>query len=70
MVADVSDRDSVAAAFASIDAEEGRIDVLVNNAGIQRAGLIGQLSVRGLGGRDRHPSDRDVPLLLRRPCRG
>jgi 3-oxoacyl-[acyl-carrier protein] reductase len=36
---DVSDRDSVAAAFADIDAHEGRVDVLVNNAGIQRVGL-------------------------------
>ena len=42
-VADVSDPASVAAAFASIDAAEGRVDVLVNNAGFQRAGLVGQL---------------------------
>jgi NAD(P)-dependent dehydrogenase (short-subunit alcohol dehydrogenase family) len=42
--ADVSDPESVAAAFKSIDAEEGRVDVLVNNAGIQRVGLIGQLA--------------------------
>jgi NAD(P)-dependent dehydrogenase (short-subunit alcohol dehydrogenase family) len=42
-LADVSDPASVAAAFASIDADEGRIDVLVNNAGIQRVGLTGQL---------------------------
>ena len=42
-VTDVSDPESVAAAFASIDAEEGRVDVLVNNAGIQRVGLTGQL---------------------------
>ena len=41
---DVSVAGSVAAAFASIDAVEGRVDVLVNNAGIQRVGLIGQLS--------------------------
>jgi NAD(P)-dependent dehydrogenase (short-subunit alcohol dehydrogenase family) len=43
-VADVSDPASVAGAFASIDAEEGRVDVLVNNAGIQRAGLVGRIS--------------------------
>jgi NAD(P)-dependent dehydrogenase (short-subunit alcohol dehydrogenase family) len=43
VAADVSDPDSVTAAFESIDAEEGRVDVLVNNAGIQRVGLIGQL---------------------------
>ena len=42
-VADVSDPQSVASAFESIDGEEGRVDVLVNNAGIQRVGLTGQL---------------------------
>jgi NAD(P)-dependent dehydrogenase (short-subunit alcohol dehydrogenase family) len=42
-VADVSDPASVAAAFASIDAAEGRVDVLVNNAGFQRVGLVGEL---------------------------
>jgi|SRR6478672_5922367 len=41
--ADVSDPDSVEAAFASIDHEEGGLDVLVNNAGIQRVGLVGRL---------------------------
>ena len=41
--ADVSDPESVAAAFASIDEHEGRVDVLVNNAGFQRPGLIGRL---------------------------
>jgi NAD(P)-dependent dehydrogenase (short-subunit alcohol dehydrogenase family) len=44
VVADVADPESVAAAFGSIDAEEARLDVLVNNAGIQRVGLTGQLS--------------------------
>jgi NAD(P)-dependent dehydrogenase (short-subunit alcohol dehydrogenase family) len=33
----------VADAFASIDSAEGRVDVLVNNAGIQRVGLTGEL---------------------------
>jgi NAD(P)-dependent dehydrogenase (short-subunit alcohol dehydrogenase family) len=42
--ADVSDPASVAGAFESVDTVEGRVDVLVNNAGIQRAGLIGQIS--------------------------
>jgi NAD(P)-dependent dehydrogenase (short-subunit alcohol dehydrogenase family) len=43
VTADVSDPESVAAAFESIDREEGQVDVLVNNAGIQRAGLVGRL---------------------------
>jgi NAD(P)-dependent dehydrogenase (short-subunit alcohol dehydrogenase family) len=37
--ADVTDLASVEAAFADIDAHEGRVDVLVNNAGIQRVSL-------------------------------
>jgi NAD(P)-dependent dehydrogenase (short-subunit alcohol dehydrogenase family) len=36
---DITDREAVAAAHASIEAEEGRLDVLVNNAGIQRVAL-------------------------------
>ena len=35
----VADPADVAAAFAVVDAEAGRLDVLVNNAGIQRVGL-------------------------------
>ena len=42
--ADVSDPASVAAAFETVDEHERRVDVLVNNAGIQRAGLIGKIS--------------------------
>jgi NAD(P)-dependent dehydrogenase (short-subunit alcohol dehydrogenase family) len=42
--ADVTDSASVAAAFAAIDAASGRLDVLVNNAGIQRVGLVGKVS--------------------------
>lgn len=37
--ADVGDRASVEAAFATIDEAEGPLDILVNNAGIQRVGL-------------------------------
>lgn len=36
---DVTDREAVAAAHASIEETEGRLDVLVNNAGIQRVAL-------------------------------
>jgi 3-oxoacyl-[acyl-carrier protein] reductase len=36
--ADVTDRTALEAAFESIDEAEGRIDVLVNNAGLQRVG--------------------------------
>lgn len=37
--ADVADRDSVEAAFADIAIHEGSLDVLINNAGIQRVAL-------------------------------
>ncbi len=37
---DVTDRDAVRAAVTAIESERGRIDVLVNNAGIQRRGAL------------------------------
>jgi NAD(P)-dependent dehydrogenase (short-subunit alcohol dehydrogenase family) len=37
--ADVTSPDSIARAFASIDSDAGQIDVLVNNAGVQRVNL-------------------------------
>ncbi len=43
--ADVADPASVQRAFDEIDRTEKRVDVLVNNAGIQRVGTTGELSV-------------------------
>jgi NAD(P)-dependent dehydrogenase (short-subunit alcohol dehydrogenase family) len=43
--ADVSSAESVAAAFAAIDASAGRIDVLVNNAGVQRVALAENMTL-------------------------
>jgi len=40
LTGDVSDEGSVAAAFEAVDREAGRVDVLINNAGIQRVALI------------------------------
>jgi NAD(P)-dependent dehydrogenase (short-subunit alcohol dehydrogenase family) len=42
--ANIAEPQSVRDAFAAIAAREGRVDALVNNAGIQRVGLIGELS--------------------------
>lgn len=42
---DVRDEDEVAAAFDQVEHELGAVDVLVNNAGIHRAGRITALSV-------------------------
>jgi len=41
---DVTSEASVAAAFDRVDREAGHVDVLVNNAGIQRVGLVGKVS--------------------------
>ena len=41
---DVTDRDAVRAAVTAIESEHGRIDVLVNNAGIQRRGALADFS--------------------------
>jgi 3-oxoacyl-[acyl-carrier protein] reductase len=43
LTADVASLEAVEAAFADIDATEGRVDVLVNNAGIQRVGLTDRI---------------------------
>lgn len=45
---DVSDPASVAAAFSRVDAEHGRIDILVNDAGIAHVGSIEQTSPEDL----------------------
>jgi NAD(P)-dependent dehydrogenase (short-subunit alcohol dehydrogenase family) len=42
--ADVTSPESVAAAFAAVDQQAGQVDILVSNAGIQRVGLVGQVS--------------------------
>jgi gluconate 5-dehydrogenase len=41
---DVTDRDAVRGAVNAIESEHGRIDVLVNNAGIQRRGALADFS--------------------------
>jgi gluconate 5-dehydrogenase len=43
---DVTDRDSIRAAVAAIEREHGHIDVLINNAGIQRRGALPEFSQR------------------------
>jgi NAD(P)-dependent dehydrogenase (short-subunit alcohol dehydrogenase family) len=42
---DIADPSSVRSAFGEIDQKHRRVDVLVNNAGIQRVGRIGELPV-------------------------
>jgi len=44
LAGDVSDAGSVAAAFKAVDEAAGRLDVLVNNAGIQRVALAQNMS--------------------------
>ena len=44
LAGDVSDAAGVAAAFAAVDRAAGRLDVLVNNAGIQRVALAQNMS--------------------------
>jgi gluconate 5-dehydrogenase len=41
---DVTDRDAIRAAVAAIEREQGHIDVLFNNAGIQRRGALPEFS--------------------------
>jgi gluconate 5-dehydrogenase len=41
---DVTDRDAVRSAVTAIESDHGRIDVLVNNAGIQRRGALADFS--------------------------
>ena len=41
---DVTDRDAIASATAAIEREHGRIDILFNNAGIQRRGALADFS--------------------------
>jgi NAD(P)-dependent dehydrogenase (short-subunit alcohol dehydrogenase family) len=45
LTADVADPDSVAEAFRNIDRQAGQIDVLVNNAGVQRVALAENMRV-------------------------
>lgn len=46
---DVTDDDSVAGALAAIDAEQGRLDVLVNNAGVLETDLDAAAAERSFG---------------------
>jgi NAD(P)-dependent dehydrogenase (short-subunit alcohol dehydrogenase family) len=45
LAADVTDPASVAAAFAEVDRLAGQVDVLVNNAGVQRVALAEEMSL-------------------------
>ncbi len=48
---DVTERNAVRAGIAAIEARHGRIDVLVNNAGIQRRAALADFPQEGLGRR-------------------
>ena len=59
---DVADRASVEAAVAAIVARHGRIDHLVNNAGITRDNLLAAHEGRGVAAGARHEPDRRLPV--------
>jgi len=73
---DISNPASVHAAFEDIARHDGRVDVLVNNAGIQRVGLIGELSyetwtaVIDTNVTGAFLCDSAVVPLMRRQCSG
>ena len=55
--ADVSSFQEVAAMVAEVQAMWGRIDVLVNNAGITRDGLLARMSEEAFRSRNRRQSE-------------
>ncbi len=63
--ADVTSLEAVEAAFADIDAHEGRVDVLVNNAGHPAPGPHGPHRPSALATGGRSAPVRHVPLLAR-----